>query len=57
MIITVVIRDVSPFIHLHEPVTYRSVSISLTKEQEKILKFFHQNEEISLCFIETPVKV
>lgn len=60
--LTVVIRDVSAFVHLDEPVTRRTVRIQLTDEQiEKLrLHYTHSShgsdfhEQISTCFLEEP---
>lgn len=53
---TVVIRDVSSFIALGEPVTYRSVRIKLTPEQCEALAMRHDQEEISQTFLEIEEK-
>ena len=60
MILTVIIRDISPFIFMQEPVSHRTVHIELTPEQEKLLAFQVTGknngedvvEDISACFIE-----
>jgi hypothetical protein len=52
MILTVIIRDQSPFIHLQEPCSYRTVHIVLTEDQIKELIFRHSDECISHSFIE-----
>ena len=51
-VLTVIIRDESPVIHLNEPVSFRTVQIVLTKEQVEKLEFLHREENISMCFIE-----
>ena len=59
-VLTVIIRDVSPFMHLQEPPTYRSVQIELTPEQREKLSlawvassgFTDYHEEVSQCFFE-----
>ena len=59
-ILTVIIRDDGPFIHLGDTPTYRSVQIELTIEQRKSIALdligrsgdALQYESISKCFIE-----
>jgi hypothetical protein len=51
MKLTVVIRDISPFVHLQEPCTYRTVHIPLTDEQVHSLRLT-KDEQISTSFIE-----
>ena len=60
MILTVIIRNISPLIFMQEPVLHRTVHIELTPEQEKLLalRITGKNngedvvEDISSCFIE-----
>ncbi len=52
MMLTVIIRDLVPLIHMDSPVRRRSVTILLTPEQEESLKLWHKDEEIGECFIE-----
>ena len=60
MKLTVIIRDLSPMIHLQEPVSHRRVTFELTEEQEDLLKLKCTGsvgsanifEEYSSCFIE-----
>jgi len=51
MKLTVIIRDLSPFIHLQDPCNYRSVHIDLTPEQLHKLAM-SSDESIGQCFIE-----
>ena len=55
MILTVIIRDEGPVMHLNEPVAYRSVQIILTPEQARIVRLRHKNEAVSSCFLEPPL--
>lgn len=60
MKLTVIIRDISPFIHFQDAPRHRSVTIELTQEQEALLGVgpcgYAQGatiyEEIAQCFIE-----
>ena len=60
MTLTVIIRDISPFVHLNGPVGLRTVRIELTKEQEEKLKLrsigyingVETFEEYSACILE-----
>jgi hypothetical protein len=59
-VLTVIIRDIGPLIHLQEPPTHRSVQITLTDEQRTALALqwtgsncgVDHYEEIGQCFIE-----
>lgn len=59
-VLTVIIRDEGPLIHLNEPVCLRSVRIELTQEQLEKLRVKHTYtingqecyESISHCFLE-----
>lgn len=51
MQLTVIIRDISPFIHLQEPCTFRTVHIQLTDEQIHLLRM-NKDEQVSQSFIE-----
>ena len=51
MILTVIIRDEEPFIHLQEPCRYRTVHIELTEEQVSALRT-NGDEQVGQCFIE-----
>ena len=60
MVITVIIRDISPVVHLNEPVGLRTARIELTKEQEEKLKLrsigfingVEMFEQYSICILE-----
>jgi hypothetical protein len=60
MKLTVIFRDDGPMIHCGDSPSYRSIQISLTPEQEQIIKprktymsgGTQYHEEISKCFIE-----
>lgn len=51
MKLTVIIRDISPFIHLQEPCTHRTVQIPLTDEQVHLLRM-NKDEQVSQSYIE-----
>ena len=55
-ILTVIIRDVAPLMHLNEPCLHRTVQIALTAEQREALRFRHNYEEVSSCHLEPPEK-
>ena len=60
MKLNIIVRDISPFIFMQEPVEHRLVVVELTEEQEKAIalrKTGHSNgqdyyEEISNCFLD-----
>lgn len=59
-IMTFIIRDDSPFIHMQEPVTCRSVQVTLTPEQQQAIAVRCTGtiagrpiyEEVRECFLE-----
>lgn len=51
MKLTVVIRDITTFIHLGDSPSYRTVVIELTEEQRSKLTM-HEHESISTCILE-----
>lgn len=59
--LTVLIRDITPLIHLNEPVSHRRVTIELTAEQQQQLKLEKVGhslgndifEDYGTCLLET----
>jgi hypothetical protein len=52
MKLTVIIRDITPAVHLGEPVDHRSIQVELTDAQARSLALRHPKEEFSLCILE-----
>lgn len=53
-VITVVMVDITNFVHLQEPVSKRSVRLTLTPEQAALLKPRSEYESEAYCFLEPP---
>lgn len=56
MKLTVIIHDATNQMHMQEPVTHRSIQVTLTAQQVLDLRLKNKNEGISFCFIE-PVEL